>query len=243
MIETISLIIVCLFCLVLALIAGITTIVKRKEKTAIIPLIITILAISGSVYSGLYFTRKLDKTPTTDEEPAIEQTILEAHVEAAMKDTDEVTDTIKIEADKYAESSFLDSIKTVQPKKKKIPEAYYYSKGFGNHHRMPLIYPYSITIDTDNLAKIEDETKVVNAYFDTDGSKEVIGNISEFLYNQLFLIGKTEDESTTKYFFLKFDTGKLTSFNTEKAIKKYLENMGIGYPDKYFTPKEYYSRF
>lgn len=241
MIETISLIIVCLFCLVLALIAGITTIVKRKERSAIIPLIITILAISGSIYSGVYFSRRIDKTPETTEKTTIEHNILESHGET-VDNTVETIDTIKIEADKYHDSSFLDSIKTVQPKKK-IPQAYFYSKGFGDHHRMPLIYPYSITIKAANSASIEDETNVENIYFGTYGSKPIISNVSEFLYNQLFLIGKTEDGKSTKYFFLKFDSGKLTSFNTEKAIKKHLEDMGIGYPDKFFTPEEYYSRF
>lgn len=229
MLEGISLLIICIFCSLLAFISAITTIIKRKEKSGLIALIITLLALSGAVYSGITFARKTFNTVKT----------------SGAKTADIVVETTaEALSSRFSESAFMDSIISVQPKDKNIPAAYFYSCGFRDYQRMPLIYPYSMTIiDADKYASIVDETNVKNAFASTNDSKEVIANISEFLFNQLFLIGKQHKTNNPKYFFLKFDTGELITFDTEKEIKKHMENIGIGYPDKLFTPMEYYKRF
>lgn len=229
MIEGISLLIICIFCSLLAFVSAIITIIKRKEKSGIIALLITLFALFGAVYSGITFAKK---TFTTVKASGTK--VADIVVEA----------TAEVLSSRYSESAFMDSIISVQPKDKNIPSPYFYCCGFRDYQRMPLIYPYSmIIINADKYASIVDETNVKNVFASNNGSKDIIANVSKFLFNQLFLIGKQYNSNSTKYFLLKFDTGELITFDKEKEIKKYLENMGIGYPDNLFTPTEYFKRF
>lgn len=242
MLEEIALLIICVFCGLIGLILAITTIVKRKEKSGLIALIFTLLAFAGAGYSGLTFVRK---TFNTVKETGTK--VKETSTKAVGKAANVVVEaTAEVLSSRFPESAFMDSIKVAQPKGKAIPEPYYYCCGVQDNYRMPLIYPYSITVIKDEkYAAIEDETDVKNAFAGTKDAKPVIANVTEFLYNQLFLIGKQEQDSTTGYFILKFNTGgKPVVFDSKEDLAKYLDkNMGLGLPDKFFTPMEYYKRF
>lgn len=149
---------------------------------------------------------------------------------------------------RHPDSTYLDSIKHLQPKDISIPVSYFYCAGFHDYYRIPLIYPYSmITIDDLKLASIEDEAGIKNVFNESNSSKSVISNISEFWFNRDIIVAKTielQDTILVRFAVLTFNTNQVQWLNNKEALNQYLCNHNIDTTTyQTITPKLYYLKF
>lgn len=180
-------------------------------------------------------------------------------VKAVKKTKDVVVDVGKESADvfvealaehlsgRHPESAFLDSIKSIQPDSIAVPVTYYYSAGFRDYYRMPLIYPYSmITIDDLAEASIKDESKVKNVFASNEGSQHIISGITDFWFDSNILVAKVDlswDQDSTHYVTLQFKNKELKTFLSKKNADKYLIKEGVDTTYQMMTPLTYYRKF
>lgn len=144
---------------------------------------------------------------------------------------------------KYADSPFMDSLKSMQPENIEIPTTYFTYPGFRDYYRMPVIYPYSIsTIDNLIYGTLNDESGIKFIAKDANRSKPLLGNILEFSFDKNTMIGKTGNDSLP-YFIFHFKNGKTERFQHENNLKTSASHLGFDTIKPMTTVREYYIQF
>ena len=146
---------------------------------------------------------------------------------------------------RHHSSALLDSIKSIQPKDKKIPETFYTYAGLRDYYRMPLVYPYSIhAIDDLEQGFIDNEEGIKNIAKDANKSKHVMHSITAFSFDKGILIAKTEFfDKEIKYKVLQFNNGEISTFDHEKEMKNKAYSLGFDTLKPMMSVKEYYNKF
>ncbi|MDR2954441.1 MAG: hypothetical protein LBV43_05110 [Prevotella sp.] len=169
-------------------------------------------------------------------------------------DTISIVDSLEKESDYFSieiirgfsETPFFDSIKSLQPAGKPIPENYMTYAGGKNFYRAPLIYPYSVTsIDKSKEWEIEDESGIedIKSSSDGNGSKLVLSGITEMTFNKRILVGKRMNNDKEEYFILRFRTGDVEIFDKEPELKRKAYMLGFDTVKPMSSVKNYYNRF
>ncbi|MDR2951358.1 MAG: hypothetical protein LBV71_19395 [Prevotella sp.] len=147
---------------------------------------------------------------------------------------------------RHSDSNFMDSIKSLQPVDRIIPETYFTYAGLRDYYRMPLVYPFSMsTIDVLDYGTINDESGIKHIAKDADKGKQLFGGITSFTFDKRLLMAKVESYSGNeiKYILLDFNTGQKEEFYTEPELKEKAAALGFDISKAWMTVKEYYYKF
>ncbi|SHF92775.1 hypothetical protein [Dysgonomonas macrotermitis] len=231
--KGIILVVICILCGITVLASLIIAVVKRRNRNTLsLSLGIAFLAIIGGISSAGYLSYMLG-------------TVL-------MKETKDGANVFveamsEVLSSRFPESSFMDSIKSLQPTAGKIPPPFFYSCGFRDYYRMPLVYPYSmIVIDADDYASIQDESLVKNAFASTNSAETVLNGVTEFTFDRKHLLACCEsrwDSAKVEYVVLDFGSKDISKFKSKAQMNDYLDSIGVEPYVPRFMPMQYYNRF
>ena len=114
-----------------------------------------------------------------------------------------------------------------------LPNDYYRYAGAFDSYRMPLNYPYELsmidTIDCASIGKWQEDQLFVTG-------------ISHYYIRDSFVVGKISDECLsfygTMWFLFDTNTGKVTKFSTEEALHQAVEKLGFDEEPELLTVRE-----
>lgn len=160
--------------------------------------------------------------------------------EVVDKGLDIFTNTL---AGRNTHTPFMDTLRSMQPTDKVIPDSYLSYAGFRDYYRMPLIYPYSLnSIDDMAYGQINDESGISYIAKDANKSKQLIHGITSFTFDKKLLLAKTESFSgdDIKYILFYFETGQFVEFETKVALIDKAKSLKFETDKPWITIKEYY---